>query len=270
MADMQTPAPTGTKARPRSPSYPGIDLPTAIERARTMFEREQRSAAHVDVLFDHWGHKPHSGAGGVVLAALKKFGLITDEGAGANRRARLTDTALAIILDDAASPTRRAIIREAALKPAIHQEVWSKYYGSLPSDQSLRMWLIRDKAFTPGGADEFIAQLRRTVAFAEVASSDKIEVSEHPQEATETMAPATAVASTEARPSLATSPVTSPSGRRSLSVQLPLGVETGWASLDAPFPVSEEAWALMLKVLEAMKPGLVRPSADDNDPPAGK
>src|SRR5207244_2704806 len=97
-----------------------------------------------------------SGAGGVVLAALKKYGLITDDGSGANRRARLTDTALTILLDDVGSSTRQAVIREAALKPAIHQEVWSKYAGSLPSDQSLRMWLIRDKAFTPSGADEFI------------------------------------------------------------------------------------------------------------------
>src|SRR5207253_10235130 len=86
MTEPESPTKQAGKARPRSPSYPGIDLATAIERARTMFEHEHRSAAHVDVLYSHWGHKPKSGAGGVVLAALKKYGLITDDGSGANRR----------------------------------------------------------------------------------------------------------------------------------------------------------------------------------------
>src|SRR5206468_316574 len=42
------------------------------------------------------------------------------------------------------------------------------------------------------------------------------------------------------------------------SVQLPLG-DGRWATLQAPFPFSEEDWTLMLGVLNAMKPGLVSP-----------
>jgi hypothetical protein len=262
MTEQAAPARQQGRSRPRSPSYPGIDLATAIERARTMFDHEQRNAAHVDVLYHHWGHSPKSGAGGVVLAALKKYGLISDEGAGANRRAHLTDTALDILLDDAESPTRQALIRDAALKPAIHQEVWSKYAGSLPSDQSLRMWLIRDKAFTSSGADEFIAQLRRTLAFASTPSSDKIVAPEHPQETSEAMPPQSSNVTTQ----IASQKYqVDPSGRPSVAIQLPLGVGFGWASLDAPFPLTEQAWALMLRVLEAMKPGLVRP--DSASPP---
>lgn len=30
-----------------------------------------------------------------------------------------------------------------------------------------------------------------------------------------------------------------------------------WALLEAPFPVSEDEWAQMMRVLEAMRPGLV-------------
>jgi hypothetical protein len=227
-----------------------------------MFDREQRSAAHVDVLYDHWGHKPKSGAGGVVLAALKKYGLITDEGAGANRRARLTDIAMDILLDDSSSPKRQAIIREAALKPAIHQEVWNKYAGSLPSDQSLRMWLIRDKAFTPSGADEFIGQFRRTLAFALTPSSDKVETQDTPTETSEVMPPPTSTTTTQFA---SAKYQVRPSGQPAVSIQLPLGVEFGWASLDAPFPLTEQAWTLMLRVLEAMKPGLVR--SDSSRPP---
>lgn len=40
------------------------------------------------------------------------------------------------------------------------------------------------------------------------------------------------------------------------SVQLPLSATT-WATLSAPFPLSDEAWGQMIMVLNAMKPALV-------------
>lgn len=132
----------------RSPSYPGIDLATALDRARSIYEHEGREAGAVDSLYGDWGLKPRSGAGGVVLAALKKFGLMIDEGAGATRRARLTDLALEILLDDTGSAARDADIQSAALLPEIHQEVWRKYGGEPPADARLRLWLIRDRGFT--------------------------------------------------------------------------------------------------------------------------
>src|SRR4051812_1763070 len=79
----------------RSPGYPGIDLKTAVERARELWRAQQGNYANVGTILHHWGYKPHSGAGLVALAALKKFGFIEDDGSGQTRRARLTDEARA-------------------------------------------------------------------------------------------------------------------------------------------------------------------------------
>jgi hypothetical protein len=258
--------PVATRKQPRSPSYPGIDLQAALEKAKAVFDNEQRHAAHVDTLFGHWGNNPGSGAGGVTLAALKQFGLMTDEGSGDSRRAKLTDDALAILLDEPDSPARWDGIRAAALRPPIHAAAWEKYAGSLPSDPNMRSWLIREKGFTTGGADAFINQLRKTVSYAGLSQSDRVTRSESTPSTEAPTGMATSSpprsAATVERPTEAfqRSPERTSSGR---AIQIPLG--SGWATLDAPFPLTEEAWRLMITVLNAMKPGLVQPAEGDPD-----
>src|SRR6266404_1422361 len=154
-----------TPPRPRkarSPSYPGIDLETALQRARMLYERERTNAALVDAILHHWGYKPNSGAALVHLAALKKFGLLQDEGSGKSRRGRLTPLALDIILDERDdSPDRAASIARAALEPTVHAELWEKYGPSLPeSDAPLRFYLTRERAFTDPAAQELIREFR--------------------------------------------------------------------------------------------------------------
>src|SRR5207249_11431587 len=68
--------PTKNKSKPRSPSYPGINLEEAIERAKIIYERERRHETAENTILEHWGYKPKSGAGIMTLAALKAFGLL--------------------------------------------------------------------------------------------------------------------------------------------------------------------------------------------------
>ena len=51
--------------------------------------------------------------------------------------------------------TREKAIREAALAPTIHQELWEEYNGNIPSDATLRIEL-RKKKFTESAIEEFI------------------------------------------------------------------------------------------------------------------
>src|SRR2546425_830513 len=105
--------------RQRSPSYPGIGLETAIERARELYKQEGRNAAPNDAILGHWGYKPRTGPGLVTIAALKRFGLLDSEGSG---KSRLSNLALRIILDEREdSPDRDAAIKQAALTPSIHK-----------------------------------------------------------------------------------------------------------------------------------------------------
>lgn len=157
----------------RSPSYPGLDLSEALEKTQQLYKHEQHHPAPIETILGHWGHSAKSGAGLVALAALKKFGLIEDAGRGKARKAKLTARALDIIHDDREDSTsRRAAIRAAALEPTIHRELFEAYRGSLPSDKNLRFHLLRERAFTDRGADEFIKELRATFAFAGISESD--------------------------------------------------------------------------------------------------
>lgn len=178
------------KQEGRSPSYPGIPLDEAIKRAKTIFENDGRASAPVTVILGHWGYKDGSGPGTIALAALKKFGLLTDEGTGSKRKAKLTDLALRIILDTREnSPDRAALIREAALRPPIHSRLWSEFEGQMPSDDTLRSKLVLDLKFTQRGAEEFIQQFKSTIDFARLKDAAIIppsgeEKDEHPEEET--------------------------------------------------------------------------------------
>src|SRR5437870_2499127 len=108
--------------RRRSPSYPAIDLESAIERARELYAREGRNTAPNEAIMEHMGYSAKSGPGFGVLGALKRFGLLRAEGSG---KSRLSDLALRIILDEREDSSERdKAVKEAALAPAIHREIW--------------------------------------------------------------------------------------------------------------------------------------------------
>jgi hypothetical protein len=170
---------TKSKApRLRSPGYPGIDLEAAIKRALEFYDHERRNAAHAEIAVQHWGFKPSSGGGFVVIAALKAYGLISDTGSGKARKIQLTDLALRILLDKRPdSPDREASIKQAALMPKIHASLWNKYRGDIPSDSNLRHELIFERKFNENAVDDFIKQYRATIDFAKLNDSDSISLS---------------------------------------------------------------------------------------------
>jgi hypothetical protein len=238
--------------RQRSPSYPGVNLETALERARTLYDRERRGTAPISAILDHWGYSPGTGPGLVTLAALKKFGLLQDEGSGPSRKARLSPLALQIILDDRDdSPERDRAIRTAALSPTIHQDLWNRFGPELQSDATMRHFLRFDRNFTDKAADELIREFRETVSFAGLSESDSLSPNGGDY-SEQTPAPRTdPVSSAVASPQL--------SAQGATSVQLPLSASE-WVTLNGAFPLSEAAWEQLLRVLQVMKPGLVAPS----------
>ena len=242
----------------RSPSYPAVDLETAIHRARQLYEKERQHPAPVATVAGHWGYKSLNGPAALTLAALKKFGLVEDEGSGDARRARVSDLAVGILAhpDDA---QRRAAIQDAALRPPIHREMWEKYGDSLPSDAALRWELTRDRGFTETGASEFIPEYQSTVAFAQLGGrvslstqasdrgSDDDGYERHPEVELVGRSP---------RQRRMTSEVA-----RSFPIPLPGGATV---VVEGEFPITEQDWALFMAVLNAMKPGLVaaKPQSD--------
>jgi hypothetical protein len=261
----ETPTPTPPAShkakRPRSPSYPGIGLQEAIERARELYNAERQNAVPVDLVLQHFGYKPKSGAGSVVIAALKKFGLLDYQGSGDSRRARLTDAALDIILDTREDDSeRRAAIQNAALLPTIHKELLAEYPDGLPSEASLRYNLTRERGFTLGAADELVRELHSTLEFAGLTDGGAI-LSRQAQDTSaeqepEMTPPATAQAPSGDAPSQRV--LRTPPAPQQRAVQLPVP-GTSWVTVQGAFPLSAEAWDQMMALLEAMKPGLTTP-----------
>jgi hypothetical protein len=162
------------KKRQRSPAYPFINLETALKRAREFYSQETRGAAYLKVAAKHWGYEEKSSGGLQTAAALIGFGLMRDEGTGDKRKLQLTPSALRILLDSRNESLERVeAIKQAALTPKIHAELW-KRFGPTTSNEQLRHTLILDwePPFNENTVDGFIKEYRDTIAFAKLVESD--------------------------------------------------------------------------------------------------
>lgn len=243
----------------RSPSYPAINLREAIDKAQAIYSAEGRHAAPIPTIAQHLGYSASSGTAAVVVSALRKFGLLEYEGTGKERSGRLTDLAFRIVLDERReSPERQSAIREAALRPSIHEVLLDEYGAHLPSDATLRFKLLRELGFTESAVDDFIEEFRQTLAFAglDAESSDSAQAPAEDAELVPDDSRRLAGPETEP-PAVASTP--GPSGPRDATdsvVQLPLP-SGGWIRLEGPFPLRPASWEYMMEVLTAMKAGLV-------------
>lgn len=159
----------------RGPSYPALTVEEAIAKAAQFWSAEKRGAAPVGVAARHWGYSETSSSGKMVVAALIHFGLFGDQGAKDSRMVKLTGRALDIVLDAPESPKRLHAIQDAVWEPKIYSDILAKWGPSeLPSDQTLRFYLLREKSFNDGSVDSFIKDFRASVAFAKFAEPEDI------------------------------------------------------------------------------------------------
>lgn len=256
----------------RSPSYPAIDLQRAIERARVLYSREKQYATPVVAVVQHWGYKALNGPAGLQIAALKKYGLLTDEGAKADRRVRLTDLAVTI-LNHPNDAIRAEAIRKAALEPTSHRELRERYPSHLPSDANLEWELTREQGFTENGARDFIKVYKATMAFAgldepaqgavippELDEPDEDEdLTENSEWLNDPPSPSASPRLNQPHPSRIAPP---PPGYSKFPIPLPSGHVL---TIEGPFKLSESDWMFFRTILDALKPSLARP---DEEPTA--
>ncbi len=261
-----------TRKRPRSPSYPSIPLGKAVGRAEAIYKHEGKYAAPVDAVLSHWGYSSNNGRAARQVAAVKKFGLIEEEGSKANRQLQLTDLGLRIVMPD--SPERAESLKVAAMKPAIHRELKAKFNDGLPSDRNVRWYLVSERGFTEDAAKKLMAEYRETMGYAgldgTVDEGDTLEVTDDPNGDNETsqgedMTGTTTTTHTHPAPP---PPPASNSDQevpahlrpdastlRGVTIPLP---GTAWVKIEGEFPMAEDSWDQLLSMLSAMKPGLTR------------
>jgi hypothetical protein len=162
------------KTKKRSPAYPAINLETAIDRARVLFDEETDAPTNIYVALKHWGYTGQSSPGYRLLSALRQYGLLeNEEGSGKDRSVRITQLAKEIILDDRPNSKERADnIKRAALMPTIFQTLWDKYGNATVSDESVAYYLKAKEDFNPKVVNNFIQVWRETFDFANLIEGD--------------------------------------------------------------------------------------------------
>jgi len=160
-----------TSKRHRSPNSPGIPIDDAIDRIRQVYENDKRAFTSVSAILEHLGYSTKgglSGTSGRIVSALRQYGLLDEQGG----QYRVSDLAFRILHLPEDSEERAALIRKAALEPAIFKKLLNFYQGEIPSDTALRSQLVLHEGFNPDSVDRFIQVFRRTIGIANPSPSD--------------------------------------------------------------------------------------------------
>ena len=144
-------------ARLRSPNYPAIGLPEAIDRVRKLHERQHQTPEEREVVAQHLGYGGLNGKSLKLLSALTKYGLLEKVQDG---RLRVTDRAIDIIVPEDGDPSQA--ICDAAFSPDLFSDIRERWPDHPPSDESLRAYLIR-RQFAQSAISDVIQNYRETL-----------------------------------------------------------------------------------------------------------
>jgi len=166
----------GEASSGRGQSYPFIDLQEAVQRARKFYEEEGKAPAAVAAAVRHWGYSDKSSGGRQTVATLLQFGLFKSDGYAEQRRVSLSKLALDILLLESGSKEQTDALKTAAQTPKIYAQILSHYATTgLPSDGSLKHYLLTELDVSTAGVDLVIRNFRATYRYANLCSSDKIQ-----------------------------------------------------------------------------------------------
>lgn len=176
-------------ARVRSPNYPSLSLPAALERVRSLQKVEGQNAMPRDAIAKQLGFGSLNGASATMLSALNKYGLLEPIGDG---EARVSDLSMRILFPDPDNPEeQQTALQDAALRPALFAEIREKWPERSPSDESLRSWLGR-RGFAHSALKQVIQIYRDTVEAVGVSAPIQEAVSASTSRNSTIVAPETA------------------------------------------------------------------------------
>lgn len=159
------------KGRDRSPPFPFIPLGKAIERAKQFEAAYKKAPGRIANVLPIWDYTPKSSGGFQTIGALKAYGLIDDEGSGADRKIKLTDLAMRILKDERPGKRDEAI-KEAALKPRAIADHWKLWGATRPPDAECRSELTLERGYTEDAASRLLRVYDDTVKYAKLAETD--------------------------------------------------------------------------------------------------
>jgi hypothetical protein len=171
--------PKSKAPRHRSPNYPSLNLRAAVDKLPGLFEAMKRHPVGIEVAVKAMGYSYSSSTGKLALASMRAFGLFENVQVGSHATVKLSTRALDIAADyPRESAEWWASVKKAALAPNVHSQLWEKYGASLPADDEVRRYLVRELKFNDNAVDDFIQEYKDTIDFAKLSDSDIIATGE--------------------------------------------------------------------------------------------
>jgi hypothetical protein len=161
--------------RLRSPAYPHIGLAEAVFMiAKLSRASDKNRLLTCQAAAEALGLKPESSWLILRLAALKKFGLVEDVAAGETheRRLRLSKAAMMLLSLSPDNPLHKVLRQQAALRPAIYEDLWKRFGPILPPNERMRDYLVNERQFNPQSVEALLDNFRLTVQFAELMETE--------------------------------------------------------------------------------------------------
>ncbi|MBI3435834.1 MAG: hypothetical protein HY056_12270 [Proteobacteria bacterium] len=145
-------------SRIRSPNYPALSLPEAIKLVATIQVAEQHRTAPKEVVAKHIGYTTLHGLAKRMISAIENYGLLEEV---TGDKVKVSPLAMSILFPSTPEEKQRAI-NDAAFKHPLFAAIKEEWEGSRPSDENLRVYLIRRK-FAADALDRVIEVYKETM-----------------------------------------------------------------------------------------------------------
>jgi hypothetical protein len=143
--------------RVRSPNYPGLSLPEAIQRIHSLYKAQHTHAAPREIIAKGIGYNSLNGASATAISAIGKYGFLEKSGEGF----KLSERAMSIIAPH--NPAEKAeALKAAAMEPKLFADLFERFPPPLPNDEVLRNYLIR-AGFAPSAVSPAVLAYRETI-----------------------------------------------------------------------------------------------------------
>lgn len=127
-------------ARVRSPAYPALSLPDAVDMIRKVHALQQRTLEPRDVILRHMGYAGESGRSLKAISALIKYGFLEKGGDGDGLR--VSERAMTVLYPEHYEDKLEAL-HASANEPTLFAEIFERWPDGRPSEDSLKAFLIR-------------------------------------------------------------------------------------------------------------------------------
>jgi hypothetical protein len=152
-------------SRIRSPNYPALSLPEAIKSVAAIQAAEQHRTAPKEVVAKHIGYTTLHGLAKRMISAIENYGLLEEV---TGDKVKVSPLAMSILFP-ATPDEKQNAINEAAFKHPLFAAIKEEWEGSRPSDENLRVYLIRRK-FAADALDRVIEVYKETMDLVTPAS----------------------------------------------------------------------------------------------------